>query len=330
LKEVIVYELDKMASDIINIKIKLQEDVLVKHKRLLVAIKKNDIDYVRKRMSGEVVHDYSSTEEYTLHVKNSMQKELIQSYLLQACKLGKYSMVQIFLEKLDNDFMFRINHDSPLLFAIKNGNLNIIKLFLKVKKYDKYIMNGVYINTKEHGFLSPLNLAIAYKKENIYEYILNQKDVQIDSNSIIIAMFNSDLTLVKQLIKKGGEINKPTDDDHFYLIHYAIVYEEYDIVDYLINEGCDVNVQTTSNETPLFTACDIDNLLMVQKILKAGARDIDSLNNLNYKSRTILCVQCCSIVPKTRLCNGCKGVRYCSKQCQKGDWPRHKLVCHKE
>jgi hypothetical protein len=26
-------------------------------------------------------------------------------------------------------------------------------------------------------------------------------------------------------------------------------------------------------------------------------------------------------------CSGCEGVSYCSKDCQRADWPRHKAVC---
>lgn len=31
----------------------------------------------------------------------------------------------------------------------------------------------------------------------------------------------------------------------------------------------------------------------------------------------------------TEICKGCQDARYCSKQCQKKDWPVHKLVCSK-
>ena len=30
---------------------------------------------------------------------------------------------------------------------------------------------------------------------------------------------------------------------------------------------------------------------------------------------------------KMKTCGRCRFARYCSKQCQKADWPEHKLVC---
>lgn len=38
-----------------------------------------------------------------------------------------------------------------------------------------------------------------------------------------------------------------------------------------------------------------------------------------------LCMMCCK--PGTMRCNACMETRYCSKDCQKLDWPLHKLVC---
>lgn len=38
-----------------------------------------------------------------------------------------------------------------------------------------------------------------------------------------------------------------------------------------------------------------------------------------------LCAAC--NIPTTQRCNRCQSARYCSKTCQKADWPTHKLLC---
>jgi hypothetical protein len=39
-----------------------------------------------------------------------------------------------------------------------------------------------------------------------------------------------------------------------------------------------------------------------------------------------LCATCSK--PAKNVCGGCKSIRYCSVECQRADWTRHKVECH--
>ncbi|KAH8071787.1 hypothetical protein JL721_4296 [Aureococcus anophagefferens] len=39
------------------------------------------------------------------------------------------------------------------------------------------------------------------------------------------------------------------------------------------------------------------------------------------------CAHCGVAAEKSYRCSGCKQVTYCSKACQRGDWPEHKIQC---
>lgn len=56
------------------------------------------------------------------------------------------------------------------------------------------------------------------------------------------------------------------------------------------------------------------------------------------KAKTLGTLECsfvgCTVLPdtvngvlKSRLCSGCRTVRYCCAACQKADWKAHKMAC---
>jgi hypothetical protein len=42
---------------------------------------------------------------------------------------------------------------------------------------------------------------------------------------------------------------------------------------------------------------------------------------------TKACVTCGSTERRSKLCSGCRSVRYCSSECQLLAWPKHRAVC---
>lgn len=60
---------------------------------------------------------------------------------------------------------------------------------------------------------------------------------------------------------------------------------------------------------------------------RAAATPSDLIKK-NLKTFGVQCTQCQKILDKLLKCSKCKGVWYCSKECQKKHWPAHKLACH--
>ncbi|KAG1778227.1 hypothetical protein EV702DRAFT_1094802 [Suillus placidus] len=60
---------------------------------------------------------------------------------------------------------------------------------------------------------------------------------------------------------------------------------------------------------------------------RAAATPSDLIKK-NLKAFGVQCTQCQKILDKLLKCSKCKGVWYCSKECQKKHWPAHKSACH--
>ena len=98
------------------------------------------------------------------------------------------------------------------------------------------------------------------KKEN--EYLLHR------------AVINKDLKHVKSLIKEGWDVNEK-DYNHWTPLHYAAQDGLYDIAEFLIISGAEIDVKDDYGNTPLSNAVynsDVGNSENVIKLLlKKGA-----------------------------------------------------------
>merc|ERR1712039_62538 len=52
---------------------------------------------------------------------------------------------------------------------------------------------------------------------------------------------------------------------------------------------------------------------------------------MTKNSGSLLCYYCACSAQEAclTLCGGCKQVRYCSRDCQRNDWPQHKMWCQR-
>lgn len=82
-----------------------------------------------------------------------------------------------------------------------------------------------------------------------------------------------DLKKVKELVEQGRDINAVDEGMNITPLHYAVREEHYDVVEYLISIGANVNahVEELIGETPLGDVAPTCSYRMADLLVKAGA-----------------------------------------------------------
>lgn len=94
---------------------------------------------------------------------------------------------------------------------------------------------------------------------------------RLGENALMLAVLKGNQDLAEKLVAMGANVNK----DGWTPLHYAATNGRTDLMQWLINEGADVNVQTRAGVTPLYMAARMPSRQAVMLLLKHGAyRDL--------------------------------------------------------
>lgn len=90
-------------------------------------------------------------------------------------------------------------------------------------------------------------------------------------NALFLAVIDNDLQGVKERLEEGYDPNKNVDNMGDSPLIYAVLLEQVEIVQALLDKGANPNQVTSSGSAPLIIAIKSDNLGVVKALLKAFA-----------------------------------------------------------
>lgn len=193
----------------------------------------------------------------------------------------KNELVNLSLQ-YDTDINKEIWGETPLTFAVKENNIDLVKILISNKT------NTLDINKKNLYDESALWIAInnGYK-EIIKILIANGADVDCinlsNNTPIIYAIKQNDTELLHTLIKNKADVNKSNDKSPLW---WAVMQNKEDIVKILVENDADVNKEY-AGETPLMFAARHGNMELVKFLLKNEFNRAD-VNHANIFKETAL------------------------------------------
>lgn len=167
---------------------------------------------------------------------------------------------------------------NPMLRAIFNDDIDIMQLLLDA---------GADINlATEPNRITPMHSACRYNRPEHNELIkiLLQKGADINAKTTLGStpfhylcdnLHYDNITNETLLIEKGADINA-IDEFGMTPLLMAVYNQDIAIVDLLLSKNCNVNCVDIYGETPLSLARNKRNQFIANKLIQAGAKELDS------------------------------------------------------
>ncbi len=120
---------------------------------------------------------------------------------------------------------------------------------------------------------SALYLALRYKSLKVAKALIDAPGIKLnqlnpyDENALMIAALQGDLDLVKLMVEKGAEVNKPG----WTPLSYAATKGHTDIVAYLLEHHAYIDAEAPNGSTPLMMAAYFGYDSTVKLLLEEGA-----------------------------------------------------------
>ena len=164
--------------------------------------------------------------------------------------------------------------ETPIHKASKFKNINVVEVLIE---------NGVDPFIKNKDGETALDLCEDKAIREILEKYMNEYNQTIDetknneysifNNNLLDAVFNSDLIKVKKCVFSGKYNIDVQDDKGYTPLMYAIMDHNFDIVEFLVDHGADINLCNFKGQSPLKIAYKYDDEKIASYLLEKGAID---------------------------------------------------------
>jgi ankyrin repeat protein len=179
-----------------------------------------------------------------------------------AVKIGDNEIVNILLRKGASINDVDQNGETPLCFAMKKKNIEMVDLILSMSKIDN-------INIADNDGFSHFH----------------------------IACIRNDIKIVENFLEHGVDINSSVNFQAkqwsgYTALHFAVYYQSLDIVKLLLNCNADVTIKNAEGMTPLHVALQIHNDTIIDFILSSDDyKNINPIDNNGLSHFHIACMK---------------------------------------
>lgn len=239
------------------------------------------IENLNKKASG-----FSDIEKYDLLVtaiyeeRFKLLKFLLKSDIFVYSIDGSTSIYEHCVFRQNFKAFDLINRYKPVTMFRDDSSLNIAVMYnLPLKRIKKLYKCGCSLNVVDYRSMTCVDWAIQQKNNTILRFLLeNGAKIlhQEEQHCLSVAVSDNNLEAVKLLLKFGVDLNEPRDLP----LMLALQSGFYEMADFLLENGADINKKDTEGNTALFYTAVKDDKAGLFFLLKRGADEYLSSNGI--------------------------------------------------
>jgi ankyrin repeat protein len=231
-----------------------------------------------------------------------------QRALHQACKKGRYSIVELLLPVIDGHNARDNSGTTPFQYAAKKEHWAVVKLLLESGKVDAdskdddgrtlllwatqnrhaevaklLLEKGADPNSKDGDSRSPLLWATQNRHAEVAKLLLEKGAIQTSRDNygwtpLWRATENWHAEVIKLLLERGADLNL-MDDDSRILLLWATRNRHAEVAKLVLEKGADLNPKNGDSKSPLLWATQNGHAELAKLLLEKGA---NSTSRDNY------------------------------------------------
>jgi len=193
-----------------------------------------------------------------------------------ACIQNNFKIAKLLIDnKIDvnqkNNFL-----ETPLIIVCNNNNYKIAALLIK---------KNANINVRDKNNYSLIYNSLKNNNNSITKLLLKKNINIFDDNNLnylpIFCSVHNNLSILKIIIEKCIIDFNFQDDKGNSALFYACIYNDLDIVEYLLNFKIDLTIKNNDNKTVLNIACENNNNKLIKLLLEKN-------NHIEISQKTFL------------------------------------------